>query len=180
MAGERKFLRQSKGRAVWARLGEVGTCGCMAVTISWDSLVLIEGSALGSGQGRAWNAANLFLFSAIFLLHRDIWMLSTCLVCHCVAGTFDYIRLLRHKAEDCLEGCLSKLIDFCLFVWFNPPQLSPDYFSVHSNNPVSILLMAFLHQLILTPQDSKFRTSRNAMPATCCLHSCSNSFLSFL
>lgn len=179
MAGERKFLRQSKGRAVWARLSEVGTCGCVAVTISWDSLVLIKGLALGSGQGRARNAANLFSFLLYSCWIRIFGMLSTCLFCHHVAVTFDYIWLLYHKAEDHLEACLSKLIYFCLFDLILP-TLSPDCFPVTSNNSVSILLMAFLHKLILTPQDSKFRISRNAMPATCYLHSCSNSFLSFL
>lgn len=144
MAGERKFLRQSKARAVWARLNEVRACGCVAVTISWDLLMLIEGLVLGSGQGRTQNAANPFLFSAIFLLNRDIWMLSICLFCHHVAVTFYYVWLLYHKAEDYLEACLSKLIYFCLFDLILP-TLSPNCFSVHSNSPVSILLMVFLH-----------------------------------
>lgn len=179
MVGKRKFLRQSKGRAVWARLSEVGTCGCVAVTISWDSLVLIEGQALGSEQGRAQNVLTFFSF---LLCSCRIGMFGcfqhVCFDNH-VAVIFYSIWLLYHKAEDYLEACLSKLIYFCLFDLILP-TLSPNCFSVHSNNPVSILLMAFLHQLILTPQDSKFRISRNAMPATCYLHSCSKSFLSFL
>lgn len=101
--------------------------------------MLIEGLALESGQGRAQNASNLFLFSAIFLLNRDVWMLSTCLFCHHIAVTFYYIWLLHHKAEEYLEACLSKLIYFCLFDLILP-MFAPNCFLSSFKQPFEHLI----------------------------------------
>lgn len=34
----------------------------------------------------------------------------TSLVCHHVPAAFDYVRVLYHKVEDCLQACLSRLV----------------------------------------------------------------------